>query len=161
MSSLVPIVVGGALTLLGGAGTEWLRDRRATSEGARDREMARQERRDELERQTLVELQDALQAYVRGVAKAAHFDEMNQRDRGMQFLLPDALSDEIHAAQVMTAKLASRVTDAEIRDGIDKVIEEGTATIIPNPERPQEHFEAMGRIATAVQARIGARIRDL
>jgi hypothetical protein len=161
VSDLAPIVVGGALTLIGGAGTEWLRDRRATSRGAKDREEVRQERRDDLERQTLIELQDALQGYVRGVAKAVHFDEMNQRQQGRQFLLPDGLSDEIHAAQMMTAKLTSRVADEEIRDWIGDVIEQGIAATMPNPDHSRGHFEAMGGVATLAQAKIGARIRDL
>lgn len=62
MSELVPLVVGGALTLVGGAGTEWLRDRRSSSHATSERKESRQERRDDLERETLIELQDSLQA---------------------------------------------------------------------------------------------------
>lgn len=139
MSELVPLVAGGALTLIGGAGTEWLRNRRASSQATSERKESRQERCDDLERQTLLELQDSLQAYVRGIAKVCLFDEKTQREHGQQFQIPDGLDDGLHAAQVLTIKLATRVSDDEIRSLINEVIEEGTAAVLPHSDDPQRH----------------------
>jgi hypothetical protein len=161
MSELVPLVIGGALTLTGGAVTEWLRDRRASSRIAKERQEARQERRDELERQTLVELQDSLQAYVRGIARVCLFDEKTQREQGQYFQTPEDLSNDLHAAQVLTAKLATRVSDDEIRGWIDEVIKEGTAAVFPPLDEPKKHWEEMGRISIRAQEKIGLRIRSL
>lgn len=161
MSELVPLVVGGALALVGGAGTEWLRDRRAWSQATSERREIRQERRDDLERQTLIELQDSLQAYVRGIAKVRLFDEKTQREHGQQFQIPDGLDAELNAGQVLTIKLATRVADDEIRRLIDEVIQHGTATVIPHPEEPQRHWEEMGRIYERAQEKLGQRIRSL
>lgn len=161
MSELVPLVLGGALTLIGGAGTEWLRDRRASSQATSERKESRQERRDDLERETLVELQDSLQAYVRGIARTCLFDEKTQREHGRQFQIPDNLDGELHAAQVLTMKLATRVSDDEIRRWIDEVISEGTAAVLPGADESRRHWEEMGRISRLAQEKIGRRIRSL
>jgi hypothetical protein len=121
----------------------------------------RQERRDDLERQTLIELQDSLQAYVRGIAKVCLFDEKTQREHGQQFQIPDGLDDGLHAAQVLTIKLATRVSDDEIRRWINEVIREGTAAVLPHAEEPRRHWEEMGRISIRAQEKIGLRIRGL
>jgi hypothetical protein len=161
MSELVPLVVGGALTLIGGAGTEWLRDRRASNQATTERLEIRQERRDDLERQTLTELQDSLQTYVRGIAKVRLFDEKTQREHGQQFQIPDGLDAELNAGQVLTIKLATRVADDEIRRLVDEVIQHGTATVLPDPEEPQRHWKEMGGFYERAQEKIGRRLRSL
>lgn len=127
MSDLLPIVVGGVLALAGGASTELLRSRQSQ---AKDRQQ-RKQLRDDFQRQTLIDLQDALQNYVRGIGAAVHFDHMTDREHGKQFLLPEDLSDRIHEAQVLTMKLATRAVDDQ------------------------------GETATRAQARMGSAIRSL
>ena len=67
MSPLIPVVIGGVLAFGGGAVTEWLRDRRAAGSAREDRKEVRQEHRDDLERETMIELQGAVQKYIRAV----------------------------------------------------------------------------------------------
>jgi hypothetical protein len=141
MSTLIPIIVGGVLTLVGGAGTEWLRDRRSASSAREDRREARQEQRDDLQRNTMVDLQDAIQRYVRAVGAIVHFDEMTKRKHGTQTLAPDEMDGELHASQVLTLKLATRVRDDELR--------------------ARDRQNAMGELSELVQERLGEYIRSL
>jgi hypothetical protein len=157
MSDLLPIVVGGVLALAGGASTELLRNRQSQ---AKDRQQ-RKQLRDDFQRQTLIDLQDALQSYVRGIGAAVHFDHMTDREHGKQFLLPDDLSDRIHEAQVLTMKLATRAVDDQTRAWISEVIEMGSAAVLPGTAEPQARMQELGETATEAQARMGTAIRSL
>jgi hypothetical protein len=161
MSALVPIVVGGVLTLAGGAGTEWLRDRRASIRSREDRQEVRQGRRDDLQRETMIDLQDAVQRYVSAVGAAVHFDEMTQRKHAVQTLLPDEMDAELHAAQVLVQKLATRVRDDDLRSWAREMVEEGTTAVLPHVEKPREHQKAMGRLYESIQERLGEHLRSL
>jgi hypothetical protein len=161
MSDLVPIVVGGALTLVGGAGTEWLRDRRSSARSREDRQETRQERRDDLQRETMIDLQDAVQRYVRAVGAIVHFDEMTIRKHGTQTQMPDEMSDELNAAQVLALKLVTRVRDVELRRWVKEMIGEGTTAVLPGVEQPREHQKAMGHLSESIQERLGEYIRSL
>ena len=161
MSDLIPILVGGALTLIGGAGSEWLRDGRVRAREESARRAARQEQRDDFQRTTLIELQDSLQNYVRGIGAAVHFDEMSQRQHGRQTQLPHELSDQIHQAQVLTSKLATRVDDGEIRSLVSECISKGTDAVLPGLGRQSNDASEMGAIAHLAQEQMGAQIRNL
>lgn len=161
MSPIIPIVVGGVLTLVGGAGTEWLRDRRAASAAREDRRDARQEQRDDLQRETMIDLQDAVQRYVRAVGAIVHFDEMTKRSQGPQTLVPDEMDDELHASQVLALKLATRVRDDELRAWVKEMIGEGTSAVLPHSGQPRDHKHVMGVLSELVQERLGEYIRSL
>ncbi len=161
MNDLVPILAGGALTVVGGAGAEALRDRRAWSRAKRDRAATREERREDFQREAMIELQDALQRYARAIGAVTHFDEMTQRKHGQQFQVPDEMSDDIYAAQVLTQKLASRIVDEEIRTWVEGVITEGSAAVWPNAEEPFAHRMAMGDFTNKAHQKLGALIREL
>ena len=140
MSDLVPIVAGGVLTLVGGAGTEWLRDRRASIRNRQERSEARQERRDDLQRDTMIELQDAVQRYVRAAGAITHFDEMAMRDGGTQTLVPEEMNTELHSSQVLMTKLATRVRDDEVRGWIKALLGEGTTAVLPHAKLSRTRF---------------------
>jgi hypothetical protein len=161
MSPLIPIVVGGVLTLAGGAGTEWLRDRRVHRGAREDRRETRQEHRDDLQRETMIDLQDALQRFMRATAAIVHFDEMTKRERGTQTMVPDGMSDEFYAAEVLTMKLSTRVRDGEVRGWVRQMIDEGKAAVMPHCEQPFEHLKEAGRLLELTQERLGAYIRSL
>jgi hypothetical protein len=126
------------------------------------RRETRKERRDDFQRQNLLDLQDALQRFVRGIGKAVHFDTLAAKaHEGQQFLLPDGVSDEIFNAQVLTKKLASRVQDDEIRRQIDQVIALGIDATMPGATTATEATNRLGQIAQAAQHRMGEQIRAL
>lgn len=117
--------------------------------------------RDDFQRQTLLDLQDALQQYVRGIGRAVHFDNMNAKAHpGQNFQLPDEISDEIFSAQVLTQKLASRVEDSEIRERVDQVITLGIDATQPGVGATETANE-MAATATDAQRRMGKLVRSL
>lgn len=79
------------------------------------------ENRHKLQRETLLELQDALQTMARLSVKAMHFDHMQARkDKYTQ--LPGSLSDEMFANLVQVRRLSNRILESEIRDSVDEFI---------------------------------------
>lgn len=160
MSDLIPILAGGAIALVGSVGTEWLRDGRATAREQLARSEAREQQREDFQRATLIELQDSLQRYIRGIGAAVHFDEMSFRKHGEQFQLPHGLSDQIHEAQMLTSKLATRVMDDEVRDLVDGAIKKGIDATLPG-DQPPAAVREMGELAGRAQERMGTMIRGL
>ncbi|MGD0863342.1 MAG: hypothetical protein ABSA21_11375 [Candidatus Limnocylindrales bacterium] len=69
--TLLAVVIGGALTFAGGAFVEVLRNRSSTSREKTAREDARKDRLDEIQRATLLELQDQLPDWIEAVSKRA------------------------------------------------------------------------------------------
>jgi hypothetical protein len=169
VTELASIVVGGTLALVAGAGAEWLRDVRTSARDERNRREARQEQRDDFQRQTLIDLQDALQKYVRGIISAVHFDERERRKRQEQGQVsdqlgpvPDELDDQIHQAQVLTRKLATRVDDDQIRSWITEIIKLGTAAVLPgSTDSPPTLSREIGDLMQTAQEKMGSEIRKL
>lgn len=121
------LAVATLLASLGGyvlAGVnEHRRDERVRKRDLELRAMERDSRLDESEhafqRQTLLELQDALQVMARLTGKTMHFDHMQARE-GRYTQLPDGLSNDLHANGVDVRRLASRILDADMRDAVDR-----------------------------------------
>ncbi|MFJ6003660.1 hypothetical protein [Arthrobacter sp. NPDC092385] len=75
-----------------------------------------------LQRETMLALQDAVQAMARFAGQAMHFDHMQAR-QGKYTQLPDALSNDMFVNQVEVRRLASRILDSDVRDAVDGLIE--------------------------------------
>lgn len=162
MSDLVPIVVGGVLAFGGGAVTEWLRDRRAARGTREDRKEVRQEHRDDLERETMIELQDAVQKYIRAVGAVSHLDEMASRRGEEMGPVPQELNDTFYASQVMTTKLSTRIRDDDVRGWVKELMSHGAALALPTSGLDRsEHRDEMVRLVPLVQERLGEHIRSL
>jgi hypothetical protein len=106
-------VVSGALGLLGGLLIERVRDR-----GARlARAEARRDARDEFQRQTLLDLQEAAARMGRAIGRAHHHDTMAFRQSGEwgKTLYGDDLSEEMVACTIQLRLLAERIRDDDLR----------------------------------------------
>jgi hypothetical protein len=106
-------ILSGALGLLGGVLIEHLRtrgDRAARTE-------ARQDERDDFQRQTLLELQEAIARYGRLVGQLHHHDTMAFKQTGdwAKTRLGADLDEDFRSAQVQLRLLAERVRDDELR----------------------------------------------
>ena len=146
--SLVNQIVVAAATLgasLGGyllAGlNERRRDKRTFMHERQQRTSERADQREDnrriLQRETLLALQDALQAMARLTGKAMQFDYMQARD-GKYTLLPGTLSEDMLASTVEVRRLASRILDPTVRDTVDEFIELSSRwTTLP------EHFRGL------------------
>lgn len=130
--SLVNQIVVATATLLASLGgyllagrNERRRDERTLRRELRLRISERGSRLDDdrhtLQRETLIALQDAVQAMARFAGRALHFDHMQAR-QGKYTQLPDALSDDVYANRVEVRRLTSRILDSDVRDAIDGFI---------------------------------------
>ncbi|WJZ68553.1 hypothetical protein [Kocuria rosea] len=131
--SLVNQIIVATATLLaslGGylftGGNERRRDERALQRELRlrasEREAQLEDSRHALQRETLLALQDAVQAMARFTGQAMHFDHMQARE-GMFTQLPGTLSEDSYANKVEVRRLASRILDSGVRDAVDRFVE--------------------------------------
>lgn len=125
LASQVILAIATLAASLGGyvlAGiNERRRDERATRRELHLRALERtsglDEAQHEFQRDTLLALQDALQAMARLSGKAMHFDHMQAR-KGLYTQLPEDVNNDLHAHRVEVQRLASRVLDGEIREAV-------------------------------------------
>ncbi|HLQ14433.1 MAG TPA: hypothetical protein VK256_01055 [Candidatus Eisenbacteria bacterium] len=106
-------VLSGGLGLLGGILIEHLRTRRDRAA----RTESRQDQKDDFQRQTLLDLQEAVARFGRAVGRAHHQDIMAHRESGKwgRSLLGDDLDQEYVASQVHLQLLRERARDDELR----------------------------------------------
>jgi hypothetical protein len=130
--SLVNQIVVAASTLLASLGgyllagrNERRRDERALRRELRLKVSERKSKLDDdrhtIQRETLLSLQDSVQALARFTGKTLHFDHMQAR-QGKYTLLPDTLSDEAHANLVEVRRLTSRILNPDIRVSVDRFV---------------------------------------
>ena len=79
-----------------------------------------------LQRETLLALQDAVQAMARFTGQIMHFDYMQARQGKYNNQLPGTISDDTHANLVDVRRLASRTLDSDVRGAIDDFISRST-----------------------------------
>ena len=130
--SLVSQIVVAAATLLASLGGYLIAGRNESRRDERTHQRELQLRvsergaqlddaRHTLQRETLLALQDAVQAMARLTGRAMHFDHMQARE-GEYTQLPGTLSDDISANIVEVRRLTSRILDSDVRDAIDVFI---------------------------------------
>ncbi|WP_144663288.1 hypothetical protein [Paenarthrobacter nicotinovorans] len=129
---LVNQIIVAASTLLASLGgyllagrNERRRDDRALRRELRLRVSERKSKLDDnrhtIQRETLLSLQDAVQAMARFTGKTLHFDHMQAR-QGKYTQLPDTLSDDSHANLVEVRRLASRIIAPDVRAAVDRFV---------------------------------------
>lgn len=127
-TSLTSQIILSTATLLAALGgfvlaglNEANRDRRARKREQEARAFERAERlsdrRHDFQLETLLALQDAVQALTRLTGRTFHFDHMNARDQNYT-QLPDGWSEEIQANGVEVNRLKTRVLDVGVRDAV-------------------------------------------
>ncbi len=129
---LVSTLLGFAAAFVSG----WFRDSRASKREREAREAAKREqrfeRRTNFQRQTLLDLHDAVMRLVRTTGEASHRDEMASRAGGEwgKQLLGEDLNIRAHLAGVQTMMLGVRVRDESVRNLLKKVKDESRATLL-------------------------------
>jgi len=159
--------------------SEWLRDRRAsererataeaTSIREREaREATRQvqlfERRANFQRETLLNLQDAVVKLTRTAGRMHHIDEMEHRKTGKWggFSFPEGLSDDALQAGVAIMVLTSRVRDEQIREMVKTFKSNANRIgISPNEQATRKALEGMIEVLEPLHERIGEILRKL
>ena len=113
--TLLAVLIGGSLTFAGGAFVEIVRNFSSSKREQRAREATRQDRLDEIQRTTLLELQSRLVEWMRAEVKIDMADLATLRSHGQLFLLPDDLSDGSMEAGRRLMYLTERVRDDGLR----------------------------------------------
>ena len=148
--------------------SEWFRDRRTATREREGRDAARRlqlfERRTNFQRETLLNLQDAVAKLARAAGRMNFLDEMEYRKTGKWggFLFPEDLDQDAHQANVTTMLLTSRVRDDHIRQMANELRGHASRVgISPSKEDETKALESMGALLEPLYERIGGVIRKL
>ena len=106
--------------------------KRETQARREERLAAKEDRRDQYQRETLLALQEALAALIRTTATAYLQDKLAYRESGAwhKNYLPDDLAEELREAQSRTALLTERILDDQVRP--DFKVRRGAAQALRN-----------------------------
>ncbi len=121
------------------------------------------------QRDTLIELQEQVSAYLRLNGKAGHADEMAWKaageptDRFLVSQLPEGLSEEINISQRRIQVLPQRVDDDAVRDGVRELVDAANAIADPPDKKPPASAAKirLGTVFQALNNRIGEILRTL
>ncbi len=159
------------------AATEYLRGRQALTrerESRREaREAARQDARDSFERDSLLELQEAMAVLMRNFARIHHENEMEYQQSGLwgRGVLPKEIGGEAAVSKIQTFhRLRVRVLDRRLRSLCEEWLSAASGSAVP-ALREEDDREACLRatkdwqrcfeLYTDVVEGIGARLRHL
>ena len=120
---VVPAATGLAGYVLAGRNEEARDERTAKREAIARRAQVREHlegQRHAVQRETLLELQDALQRQVRCAARIILHDRNTLREHGTLTQLGDELNNESYEIGVTTRRLRERVLDAVLRDAVEE-----------------------------------------
>jgi hypothetical protein len=140
VTTLISVSLGFASSQL----AEWLKDRRAYEREQASRLSTRRdkqlERRNDFQRQTLLDLQEAVQKIIRNAAKMHHLDIMAQRGGQAWHTtrFPDGVNNGSRLDNVQATKLVVRVRDGNIRSLAERFKTECTAVLFADSEQDGE-----------------------
>ena len=148
--------------------TDWVQHRR-TLERERDARQAQRrdllsERRSDFQRQTLLDLQEAVMDVARTTGAMHHEDQMayhNTRNWGRQLYAPD-LDERNSAAMRRTSMLAVRVRDESVRDLVQRFkSHSANATTRRSREESESEMAEMATVFENLNYRIGEILRRI
>jgi hypothetical protein len=160
-SELIPAVTL-ALGAVGTLGAQGLRERFTLGREREARTAERQVARDALQRETLLELQDAILRVVRNTSQLRIHHQIVYASKGTyaRELDPPELSDENREAMAITTRLRQRVLDDELRQHVRDVQELCTQITMP-PQVMGETDEQAARRAEEASGRLARDYNDL
>jgi hypothetical protein len=171
MASLTDSLLPLGTFLLGYGGkslSDWLLHRRTMERDREAREVARRdqllERRNAFQRQTLLDLQDALMLLGRTYGQMHHQDVMTYKQTGewQKHKFPGDLAEESRATQSHTSVLVSRVRDENVRELVQKFKDYGVSTLqCANRELGDRAMLLMATTSNEVNQRIGEILRKM
>jgi hypothetical protein len=151
-------ILSAGLGLAGGVVIEQLRTRRDLAA----RTEARRDQRDDSQRQTLLELQEAVAHYARLVVQSHHHDAIAFDTTGEWGKTPrgDDLDEDFRLAQMRSRLLAERVRDDQLRSFIYGFTNRGVlATMAPTKDKATQGMDDWMESMARVQDRLGEILR--
>jgi hypothetical protein len=159
--SALAVVVGAVLGFLGSVVTEDRRNRSAAQREGAAREELRQQQRDDLQRQNLLDLQGAISKMVRAVGKAWISDTSNYEKHKQFFQLGPELSQEEFESRVALRHLQARVRDDKLRQLIGDMLQISAEMTMPTDiQKLKGEMEQFQKIIEAVDEKLGAVLRQ-
>jgi hypothetical protein len=147
--------------------SDWLQHRRTSERERQAREAARldrlSERRTNFQRQTLLDLQEAVMQLIRTTGAMHHRDVMAFRKTGewQKQLFGEELSENNRLANVRCSMLAVRVRDDSVRDLVAVVKSHaGDAGMCASQEEGERAMRAMAAESEKLNQRIGELLRS-
>ena len=148
--------------------SDWAQHRHTTEREREAREAARREQRFQqriaFQRQTLLDLQDALMQLARTTGEMHFHDKKAFRETGrwQKQLYGEDLAERDRVANARTAMLGVRVADASVRDLLQQFKNQCTASILSENEEASEcSLRKMGLVFESLNQRIGEILRKL
>jgi hypothetical protein len=170
VSPLFQIMIGGLMTLAGGALVQWMtlwREREVRKHGVEEH---RNRQRAEFQLKTLLELQDAMTDLTKAAtdlwAEAyAAFKETGQwglRDSSDTQTLSPERSEKYGVASHRVSVLKIRVLDPSLRSLLDSFENMAMRTAIGRtPDEARQYFDTLPKTFTAANDRLGEILRSL
>lgn len=161
---VLTLIVGYAMKAL----SDWLQHRRTRERERETREAARRdrilERRVIFQRQTLLDLQEAVARLARAAGAIRHADDMAHRQTGQwgAHLVGDTLSDGFRIAEVDVSLLSSRVLDESIRTMVGNLRSDATTAVTARSEDATgQAMKSVSSVLDHLNQRIGQIVREL
>lgn len=161
---VLTLLLGYAVGLL----TEWLRHKGTLKREREAREAAQRvaahEQRAAFQRQTLLDLQEAVMQLVRAASEMHHHDVMTSRKTGKWAtqLFDEDLDRRAHHAQMRTTMLSVRVRDKEVRE-LTRAFQADAASlpVVPTKEESDHAYARMTNKFDQLNEHIGQLLRAL
>jgi len=116
------------------------------------------------QRDTLLQLQDAVQKLARATGQMHHLDEMAFRKTNVwrKEQLPDELDQGYFVAQTQTSMLSSRVRDDRVRQLVSQLKTASTDVVLaPNETAASHGLRSLMTVNEELHSRIGELIRTI
>jgi hypothetical protein len=147
---------------------DWIQHRRTM---AKEREARASMRHDQriasriaFQRDTLLQLQDAVQKLARAAGRTHHLDEMAFRETKVwrKERLPEELNQGYLVAQTQTSMLSSRVRDDRVRELVAQLKTASTDVVLARDDRASHHgLQRIISLSEELHGRIGELIRTI
>jgi hypothetical protein len=164
VTPVVTLLLGYALKSV----SELVGHRRTLQREREAREVTRRdkfyERRTDFQRQTLLDLQEAMSDLIRSTGAAHHQDTMAYRQTGkwQKHLLGEVLDESCHKAMRRTLILWVRVQDDSVREMVQRCRECASKVMVgPNKEDSDVALANMAKIFEELNPKIGELIRTI
>lgn len=162
MESAVWGLLGAIVGASASIATAWLAARSSFELQRKKSAEDRAERASSFQRQTLLEVQEAIHDALR-LASRAHHEDLKAYRATKEWgknMLPDELSEGVRLAQRRVAILVERVADDQLRAAVKRLMNTTTAAVLARDEREAEfHMNAVASEAKSVLEGIGVVLR--
>lgn len=155
-------LLGTVVGALASIGTAWLAAHTASQRETEKLRVEQLERSNAFQRQTLIDLQDAIHDSMRLVHRGFLEDKHSQSQGGAwgKALLPETLDENLRIASRRVAILVERVSNDTLREQLKQLMQVSTQVLLAVSEQEaSSKLEKLGTNATQVLEVVGATLR--